>query len=236
MKLSDVRSQTGTPPVSAFASSTGSPIVLDTDIGAAYAYAKRTSADAAPQVLEIGGRSGWNDMLASLSASKAVGVNAPTWATIRDGIQAWAFSASAMNEIWLNFHIIHNYAAGTTLYPHIHWTTAGTNTGVCRWGFEWTVAKGFNFEAFPATSTFYLEAAASGTAYKHYITEVADGAALPATEIDSLLLMRVFRDAANVNDTLTDTAFGLFVDLHYQSDGMLTNEKARTFTKRRGQL
>lgn len=234
MKRDDrVRSSSVSPPTSeTFSSMEGSPIVLDPATGAAYTYCPTVS----PSVNELGARSGWNDMLASLSAGRAIGANAPTWAVLRDGIYAWQFSASTMNEIWVNMHIVHDYAPGTVIYPHIHWTTAGTNTGNCRWGIEYTFAKGFNFEAFPATTTLYLLAAGSGVAYRHYITEVDISAALPAMETDGILLMRVFRDAANVLDTLTDTAFGLFVDLHYQSDGMLTNEKARTFTKRRGQL
>lgn len=235
MIQSDVRSQQGLPPASAFASAKGSPIVLDTDIGAAYAYAKRTAVGT-EEVLELGARSGWNDMLASISNGRAVGGNVPTWAAMVGGIYGWQFSASAMNEIWVNMHIVHEYAAGTMIYPHIHWTTTGVATGVCRWGIEYSFANGFNSASFPATTTLYLQEAASGIALRHMITETVDAAAIGPFETDGILLMRIFRDAANVADTLTDPAFALFADLHYQSDGMLTNEKARGFTKRRGQL
>jgi hypothetical protein len=125
-----------------------------------------------------------------------------------------------MNEAWVAIHIEHDYAPETTIYPHIHWSTTGTNTGTCRWGLDYMVSKGHGQEAFPAQTTVYVEQAAGGTAYTHYIAEVADGDVIPVTslEVDSLVMMRVFRDGAHGNDTLTDAAYGLFVDLHYLAD------------------
>jgi len=179
--------------------------------------------------------SGWNDVLADISAGRGIGVNAPTWATIRDGIKAYEFSATAINEVWVNLHILHDYLWGSKVWPHIHWTTTGTNTGVVRWGIEYTYARAYGVEAFPATTTIYLEQAASGTAYTQMLAEPveADGILLPNCEPDGVLLCRVFRDAGHANDTCTDGAFALFADLHFQSDGYLTNERNRGFTKRR---
>lgn len=160
---------------------------------------------------------GWEDSLADISAGRAIGANAPTWSTFRNGISAYAFSASTMKEVWVNSHITHNYRAGSKVYPHVHWSTTGTDTGTVRWGIEYTAQKGHNQGAFPATSTIYLEQAASGTAYQHMITEASSTDAFNTNlEVDSLILMRVFRDATN--DTCTDTAFAFFVDLHYQVD------------------
>lgn len=167
-----------------------------------------------------------------------MGVSAPTWSSLIGGLYAYAFSPTQLNELWLAYHVLHDYAAGTKIYPHIHWTTGGADTGVCRWGMEYTYARGYGVDRFPATQTIYLEQAASGVANTHYITETSEAGALliPNFEPDGILLLRIFRDAANLADTLTDPAFGLYCDLHYQSDGMLTNERNRTFTKRRGQL
>ena len=179
--------------------------------------------------------SGWNDVLSDLTQGFIAGGNTPTWANLRNGINALSFSAVAMNEVWINLHVLHDYQWGTKVFPHIHWTTAGTNAGTCRWGIEYTFARGYNTESFPATTTIYLEQAASGTAYRHMIAEPseANGILLPGCEPDGVLMCRIFRDAAHPNDTLTDAAFGIFCDLHYQSDGLLTHERNRTFTKRR---
>jgi len=173
---------------------------------------------------------GWDDMLSDISNSKVAGVAVPTWSAFRNGIYAYSFSASAMNECWFSFHVTHSYKPNSKIYPHVHWSTAGTNTGIVRWGLEYTVAKGHNQEAFPATTTIYIEQAASGTAYKHMVTEVSDAQAFSSgVEPDSLILIRLFRDAGHANDTCTDVAFGLNCDIHYQTDRVSTKNKAPNF-------
>lgn len=173
---------------------------------------------------------GWADITGS-PVVRGTGANDPNWTAFLGNISAYSFSATAMKEIWYQFHINHDYYRGTPIYPHVHWSTAGTNTGVVRWGFEYTYAKGHQQAAFPATTTIYVNQAAQGTAHYHMIAEVADADAidLAAMEVDGLLLMRIFRDAANVADTCTDAAFLLTVDLHYQADRFVTPNKAPNF-------
>jgi hypothetical protein len=216
---------------------TRAPARESTGIDQDYLVSARESAvinqDYTPQRSEA--HSGWNDILADIGAGRGIGVNAPTWTSLRDGLYGYAFTAAQMNEIWLNLHITHDYMWGSKVWPHVHWTTAGTDTGVVRWGIEYTFARGYGVEAFPATTTIYVEQAASGTAYTHMIAEPAeaDGVLLPNAEPDGIIMCRVFRDGAHANDTCTDDAFGLFADLHFQSDGYFTNERNRAFTKRR---
>lgn len=177
------------------------------------------------------GTAGWDDILAPLSSGKSTSPSDPDWLQLRDGIYANSFKPNLLNEAWVYFHISHSYAAGTVMYPHVHWTTIGTDTGVVRWGIEYTVAKGYNQQAFPATTTVYVEQAASGVPYQHMITEVSLLNAIPSTnlEIDGLILVRVFRDALHANDTCTDNAFGLFVDIHYQKAQFATKNKNYPF-------
>lgn len=178
---------------------------------------------------------GWADLLTDISAGRGVGANAPTWAAFQGGISAYRFDAGTMNEIWFNVHIPHDYRFGTAIYPHIHWSTTGTNAGTVRWGLEYTFARGYGIEAFPATTTIYIEQAASGTARTHMIAEPTDANAITLTncEPDMIMMCRFFRDAAHVNDTCTDTAFAFYADMHYQSDGYLTPERNRAFSKRK---
>ena len=174
---------------------------------------------------------GWDDITADLGSGKVAGGNQPTWSTFRDGIQAYEFSASLMNELWITFHIKHDYAEGTNVYPHVHWSTTSTaTTGVVRWGFEYTVAKGHDQAAFPASTTVYVEYTVSGSKqYRHIISEVADGDAFNAFEADTLVLMRVFRDAAHANDTFTGTVHAFTADIHFQGDRLFTPNKAPPF-------
>jgi hypothetical protein len=181
--------------------------------------------------LIVGPDVGWDDITADLSAGKAVGANAPTWATFRDGLSAYRFDAGTMNEIWVTFHVKHDYREGTNVYPHIHWAPNTTSTGVVRWGFEYSVQKGHQQGAFPASTTVYVnDTISANSQYMHRVAEVADGDAFDALEADSLILMRIFRDAADAADTFPDAVFGLTADIHFQGDRQFTPNKAPPFT------
>lgn len=232
--MNEVRSRLGFPIVGDFGSHTGTPVVVDRETGAA--YVSRLPGDT---IVEIGQRAGWNDALGAFAQGKVSGVNIPNWDTVTGGLKAYSFSATQMNELWIAFHILHDQAMGNVMfYPHIHWMSSGNGAGVCRWGFEFSAARGYGADVFPAPTTVYLEQAAAGVALTHQIAEAAEGSGLTIAtlEPDMVIMCRVFRDAAHANDTLANTVFGLYCDLHYQSDGMLTNERNRTFTKKRGQL
>src|SRR5574343_399922 len=177
----------------------------------------------------------WDDYVSSFLAGRTVGggANTPTWATFRNGIEQYRFSATTMNELALSpIHILHSIKPGSKIYPHIHWANSGTNTGVVRWGIEYTFAKGHQQGAdsvFPATSTIYMEQAATGTAYEHMVAEYSAGIESANIEPDSLFIARIFRDAAHANDTCTDAVFGLMFDLHYQKSFWATKNKSPNF-------
>lgn len=177
---------------------------------------------------------GWRDLVGNIVV-KGTGANDPSWAAVTGlgGMYAYSFSATAMKEVWLQYHIDHDYAAGTKIYLHTHWLNAAAspNTGVVRWGFEYTVAKGHQQEAFAAPTTVYVNQTCNATRYMHHIAEISLTDAVPATSLepDSLILVRVFRDAADVADTCTDAVYLLTSDCHYQTDRTSTKNKAPDF-------
>lgn len=175
-------------------------------------------------------RDGWRDNIVQVSVQVG-NPDAPTLNVFRDGIKAYTFFDGEMTEAFANFHIDHDYKPGTALYPHVHWAIQGTQTGVVRWGIEWTYAKGHGQMAFGPTQTVYVEQAADGTAYKHYVAEVSDLNAIPGTDIetDGIIMCRFFRDGAHVNDTLEADVFVFCVDLHYQCSQYATPNKAPNF-------
>lgn len=172
----------------------------------------------------VGSYVGWNDIVIDIIV-KGSGANDPTWTAFRNGIYTYAFSVTLMKEVWGVLHIEHDYKPGGQVLLHVHWSTAGTDTGTCRWGVEYTIAKGHGQEAFPATATTYLEAAANGTPYTHYVTEMSVSLPVASVEPDSLILIRTFRDATHVNDTLTDVAYLLKMDVHYETDRFATKNR-----------
>lgn len=173
---------------------------------------------------------GWRDNIVQLDTQPG-NPDAPSLNMFRDGIHAYNFFAGQMSEAFASFHVDHDYAMGTALYPHIHWAITGTQTGTIRWGVEYTLAKGHQQMAFGPTTTVYVEQAADGTAYKHMIAEVSAGNAIPGTNVepDTLILCRFFRDGEHANDTLDADAFVFCVDLHYQAERATTPNKAPNF-------
>jgi len=174
----------------------------------------------------------WRDLVGAIDV-KGTGSADPSWSPITGlgGMYAYQFSATVMKEVWVMYHIDHDYAAGTPIYLHCHWVNdaASPNTGTVRWGFEYTVAKGHQQQAFPATTTVYAQQNCSATRYMHHIAEVSLADAVPATNLepDSILMVRIFRDAAT--DTCTDAVDLLLADCHYQAAKFGTKNKAPNF-------
>lgn len=181
-----------------------------------------------------GVKRGWNDYTVSGIALPTTGPNPPAISEIRPGVMGMGFVDGAIRkESYFTIHILHDYQAGTLVYPHVHWThNAAIPAGNVVWGFDISTARGHNVMAYPAPTTIKLQQAALAQ-YFHHIIEATDVQAIPATylEPDTLIKMTVFRDPTDVNDTFADTAFLDCVDFHVLSDGYLTHEKARPFTK-----
>lgn len=172
------------------------------------------------EVNNFDGKYGWQDLRGSILGSHlGQGSNSPTWTVLQNGVYGYTFAESGTNEAWINFHLPHDYVPGTEIHVHVHWLPTNTNTGVTRWGFEYTLAKGYSQAVFPSTSTIYLEQAASGTALTHQIIETTVGNGIPSTNLepDVIIMARVFRDGSHVNDTYYASAFCVEFDLHYQS-------------------
>jgi hypothetical protein len=178
-------------------------------------------------------KAGWKDMLGPFSTGKVAGSNVPGWTQFRDGLYGYSFTATALKEIWMTFHFGHDWAPGTAIYPHIHYSPLTDETaGVIRWGVEYSYAKGHGQDSFPATQTVYLEQTVElNSQYKHYIVETTDAQALKDNlfEVDGLLNVRVFRDGAHANDTYAGDVIGLFMDIHYLSDRDATLNKSPDF-------
>lgn len=172
----------------------------------------------------------WQDYLTSISTGKTGAANAPTWTAVGPtGTNfAWAFGLNDYIQL-AGFHVLHDIKRGSLMYPHVHWTTDGTDTNTVKWELSYTYAKGHDQEAFPADTVITVEQAASGTAWQHMISEVGDATgAFTAPEVDSIIMTRI-RRITNGGIDNTDDVFGLFVDIHYQLDRAGTLNKAPNF-------
>lgn len=175
---------------------------------------------------------GWRDLTSAITVRGNGSAN-PSWSTFRNGISAYEFQTGRREEFWLTFHIDHDYAMGTKVFPHVHWSTNSTATGTVRWGIEYTVAKGHaqsSGSIFGPTSIIYADTVvSSGDQYKHFVTEISEANAIPATllEPDSLILVRFFRDG--VGDSFPGSIHGFTADVHYQVARIATKNKSPNF-------
>lgn len=180
---------------------------------------------------------GFNDYLGSGLALPKGGANQPSLLEFRNGIYLTAFTGAggSIEESWTSFHILHDYEAGKKAFPHVHWSHNNASpSGDVVWKIDYSVSKGHSGGIFPAPTTISLQQTAEAQ-YTHHIIETSEGNAIPATDLepDTVVIIRIYRDPTDGNDDFEDNAFLLNVDLHYESDGMLTNEKVRPFTKKR---
>lgn len=256
---------------------------------------------------------GWRDMISSIK-TRTGGATIPAYSAYRGSLYSFAFdSANAVQEVFNEYHIMHDYVPASDLYIHTHWSTNVTATGICNWLFELDYAKGYDQSVFEGTvgsagNVIIPAVSVTGsTAFMHRITEVqcstpgglltsavnvsvaAGSAALTSAsalfvnsdigrtvqiagagaagvvhnttiiavasttactlgnaavttvtaqpafshrildsnliEPDGLILARTWRDASRTADTLNQTPFLHFVDMHYQSTNMATKQR-----------
>lgn len=169
----------------------------------------------------------WDDNTADMRAG-TVKSGAPVLTDINGGpSQAYVFAVG--DSVNLSFHIKHDIKPGSLIYPHIHWTTDGTNTGTLTWRISYQYSAGHARGTFTTASTMDLTATASGTAWTHEITEASDSQAFVTPEVDSLILVNVKLQSASGFGTPADDIFGLYADLHYQKNALGTKLKSPPF-------
>ena len=181
---------------------------------------------------------GWKDLI-GIVHPKAVGAGSPTRAVYMGGsVGQYAF---AVNDVCdFEFHIPHDHVPGTAVYFHVHWSHTGTAiSGDAVFTVYHTYSKGHNQAIFPAeksvTVTHTTTDIATTPRYRHRIDEVllstagGSGSLMDTAllEPDGLILAMV-----KLTTLPTITGGSLFIhlcDLHYQSTGMATKQKAPDF-------
>lgn len=184
---------------------------------------------------------GWKDLLGRIDPRDG-GATAPALAVYRAGrVREYAFAAN--DEADLQFHMPHDWVPGTDIFIHAHWSHHGTAiSGSLVVDFFTTFAKGFGGAIFPAevqtTLTVSTPNVATIPQYSHRINEVQLSAASPTAnqidtdslEVDALLLvnMRV-TTIPTISGGVSNDPFIHHIDIHYQSNGMATKNKAPNF-------
>jgi hypothetical protein len=179
---------------------------------------------------------GWADMIGNITY-RGVGPTDPSLSVYITNIRQYQFAVN--DETWIEFHIPHDYVEGTDIYIHAHWShiAGGVTGGSVTWGFNIAYAKGHDQAAFNSTTVdTTVVGNANTTPYQHIITEIKISGVSPAAseidtndiEVDGLVLVRAYLSSNDMTGATPDP-FLHFVDIHYQSTGIGTKQKAPDF-------
>ena len=160
----------------------------------------------------------WDDIRVAASSVKITGASDdPDFENIGGDLYLYAFSPTVLEQVFFTAQVPHSYKQGTDLHPHIHWMPETTNTDRCRWGleYEWINIDG----TYSSSTIIYVDENASGTALNQQMTHFTDISGIDMT-ISSMLICRLFRDAAHANDTFSGDAYFLEFDFHFEMDTM----------------
>lgn len=177
--------------------------------------------------LQVDNGWGWRDILGQLNV-RGVGANDPTWALYQTNDRRFQFGVN--DELWVIYHIPHDYVPGTALHIHTHWSiSAGGVTETITWGFDVTYAKSHQQAAYPAMVNTTVAAVTSTTAKTAMLTEtpITGVGLLDASliEPDGLVKVRIYLHA----NSGAEAPFLDIADLHYQSTNVGTKNKTASF-------
>ncbi len=154
----------------------------------------------------------WEDLRISV-VLRASGGTSPVFAQLQGNLYGYRFSGIAMNEIFFELQMPHSWKIGTTIYPHVHWVSAGSSTSDVTWGmdYEWKDLG----EAFTGTTSNVSSSATPGGLKVHNITNIpSSGVTESDKNISSMIMCRLYRDG--LNDANNDNIFLLAFDVHYE--------------------
>lgn len=175
---------------------------------------------------------GWYDIIGDVKLDAESGSNKPNFAVYNDGIKQYQFVVN--DQVYINFHMVHDYKMGTDMYIHTHWSTnAASTAGSVTWQFDVMYAKGHQQASFNVPPKIITITQAYDTAYKHMIAETqlsnvgGTGGLLNTNDLepDGIFLVRT----KLITNTMSVAPFVHYVDLHYQSTGIPTKNRAPNF-------
>jgi len=172
---------------------------------------------------------GWKDNIQPFSAARGRGTTEPVWSDIGNGQYLYKFTTG--DELFIPYHVDHDYARGKKAYPHIHFICDQDQDigDTVTWRFAYIIAKGHSQggSLTGAESTIDMTYTYTGdeVAGEHIIVECSDGQAFDLIEPDTVILARVELLAETVDGDI----YGIMADLHYEADRDSTINKSPDF-------
>lgn len=143
--------------------------------------------------------------------------NAPAMRLYNSTMYMRAFSADVEQEVSCVFVVPKDYTGGDDLYPNGHLVTPTASSGVVRW--KITMSYAAENVAFSAPYTFYVDQTVSVTDVDKHLLIPSGAMTLVDLPTDSLIFLRVARDATHINDTYPDEIYLGAIAMYYQVQG-----------------
>lgn len=138
----------------------------------------------------------------------------PGEAIIGSMTKVFQFDQASEESIYLAINLPDYYKTNSDIDIDFNWAPTSTDTGDVRWGAEYKVVEAGSGDLIDnsGTSEATVEDAALGTTNGYQRTSVGTISLLSA-QTDNELLMRIFREFGHANDTYTDDASFVSIDL-----------------------
>jgi hypothetical protein len=175
---------------------------------------------------------GWRDLIGSVRVD--LSGQGATVANYIGGIKQHQFAVG--DEEVREFHMPHDYAVGTNLYIHAHWSHNSTSvtSGDVTWQFEAMSARGHDTDAFYTPVVVNVTQNASTERYRHMIAEVQlsepGGVSMLDNywiDVDGLIIVACRLTGNTMSGGATPFLHSF--DIHYQSTNMATKNKVPDF-------
>jgi hypothetical protein len=169
----------------------------------------------------LGNATVWDDLRVPLFSRG--GGTAPSYSSGfagNSGLYYWSFAGNSTNNMYFEMQMPHSWA-GTTIYPHVHWSPTTTNTGTVRWLMEYTWCNVNS--TFGASSVFTMDSVVSvSSQWNNIIAPSGDGITPSASQnaISSIMIGRIYRAGGGTGDTYANAAALLSIDFHFEIDTM----------------
>lgn len=185
---------------------------------------------------------GWKDLIGDITP-KFSGPGAPSRTAYTAAGNVFDFSYANNDVVDINFHIPHDYAQGTDIFIHAHWSHNATSTasGTFAATAYHTYSKGHNQANFSAEKNVTYSVAIADIAamptYRHRVDEVqlstngGSASLIDTATIEPDGLIKVTFKVTSIPALTGGTAkcFVHQVDLHYQSTQLATKNKTPNF-------
>jgi len=181
----------------------------------------------------------WKDLIGDI-VPKTSGPGTPAITTLTGDVKAFAYAANDTGDCV--YHMPHDWAPGTDLFLHVHWTHNGTDISgsfVIDYGF--TYAKGHQQASFSAgqSATQTLSGLTIGNTPTlwHRVDEFQLSSKTPAAnqldtnllEVDGLIVLHFVATTIPSITGGSGKPFILTLDIHYQSDRVGTPNRSPDF-------